>query len=213
MTILPRTRCVPVRKLGSIAFAMVGRTRATVAFAATALAAILVAAPACTPARADDRAAAGKAGFLVLYQVLQHPRCVNCHPSGDAPLQYDDARPHAMNISRRSEANGVPCATCHRDKNGSRPGQPPGAPSWRLPPPATPMIFQGRTPHQLCEQLKDRKQTRGRDLSAVLDHVAHDELVGWGWDPGAGRAPVPTPRADVIAAMKTWADAGAPCPD
>ena len=94
-----------------------------------ALAAALV----CTPARADDdRTAAGKAGFLVLYQVLQHPRCVNCHPSGDAPLQYDDARPHAMNISRRSEANGLPCATCHRDKNGTRPGEPPGAPGWQI---------------------------------------------------------------------------------
>jgi hypothetical protein len=167
----------------------------------------------CTTARADDdRTAAGKAGFAVVYKVLTSPRCLNCHPIGDAPLQYDDARPHAMNISRRSEANGVPCATCHRDRNGNRPGEPPGAPSWHLPPPETPMIFQGRTPHDLCEQLKDPKQTGHRDLPALIAHVAHDDLVGWGWAPGPGRTPVPIPRAQVVAAMQTWADAGAPCP-
>ena len=82
---------------------------------------------ACTTASAaDDRTAAGTAGFMTLYKVLMNPRCMNCHPSGDAPLQYDDSRIHGMNISRRSEANGVACATCHRTTNGTRPGQPPG---------------------------------------------------------------------------------------
>jgi hypothetical protein len=118
-----------------------------------------------------------------------------------------------MAISRRSEANGVACATCHRDANGSRPGQPPGAPSWRLPPSDTPMIFQGRSPHQLCEQLKDPRQTGHRDLAALIHHVADDPLVAWGWAPGPGRTPVPVLRADVVAAMQAWADAGAPCPD
>lgn len=172
----------------------------------------LVALAACTPARADDRATAGRAAFLITYQVLMHPRCMNCHPRGDAPLQYDDARPHGMNISRRSGANGVPCATCHRDRNGDRPGTPPGAPNWHLPPSDTPMIFEGRTPHQLCEQLKDPRQTGGRDLARLIDHVAHDDLVAWGWAPGPGRTPVPIPRADVVAAMQAWAAAGAPCP-
>lgn len=177
-----------------------------------ALAALALAA--CTAARADDdHLARGKAGFATLYKVLQHPRCMNCHPSGDAPLQYDDSRPHGMAISRRSEANGVACATCHRDTNGSRAGQPPGAPSWHLPPADTPMIFQGRSPHQLCEQLKDPRQTGHRDLAALIHHVADDPLVAWGWAPGPGRTPVPVPRAEVVAAMQTWADAGAPCPD
>ena len=178
------------------------------------LAACTVGLVACRVARADDdRAARGLAGFATLYKVLQHPRCMNCHPSGDAPLQYDDSRPHGMDVSRRSEANGVACATCHRDTNGPRPGQPPGAPSWHLPPSDTPMIFQGRTPHQLCEQLKDPRQTGHRDLARLIDHVAHDALVGWGWAPGPGRTPVPTPRAEVVAAMQAWANAGAPCPE
>ena len=46
----------------------------------------------------------------------------------------------------------------------------------------------------------------------MLEHVAHDELVGWGWEPGVGRAPVPIPRAQVAAALRTWMEAGAPCP-
>jgi len=181
---------------------------------ALAALAILALGTACTAARADDdRATRGKAGFATLYKVLQHPRCMNCHPSGNAPLQYDDSRPHGMNITRRSEANGVTCATCHRDKNGDRAGQPPGAPNWHLPPTDTPMIFQGRTPRQLCEQLKDPRQTGNRDVARLIEHVAHDDLVAWGWAPGPGRSAVPIPRADVVAAMQAWADAGAPCPE
>ena len=164
--------------------------------------------------RADtaDPAAAGKAAFMTLYRVLEHPRCMNCHPKGDAPLQYDDSRPHGQNITRRSEKNGVTCATCHRATNNPRPHEPPGAPNWHLPPAETPMIFEGRTPSQLCAQLKDPAQTAGRDIPALIDHVANDALVSWGWAPGPGRNPVPIPRADVVAAMKTWFAAGAPCP-
>jgi hypothetical protein len=159
-----------------------------------------------------DAPDAGKAGFDTLYRVLESPRCRNCHPAGDAPLQFDDGRPHAMFITRRSEKNGLTCATCHRDKNGTRPNTPPGAPNWHLPPAETPMIFEGRTQAQLCVQLKDPKQTGGRDLAALVDHVAKDPLVSWGWAPGPGRAPVPVPRAQVVAAMQAWIAAGAPCP-
>ena len=151
--------------------------------------------------------------FDTVYQVLLHPRCANCHPAGDAPLQFDDGRPHGQNITRRSEVNGLPCASCHRARNGTKPNTPPGAPNWHLPPAATPMIFVGRTPAQLCAQLKDPTQTGGRDLAALIHHVEHVALVGWGWDPGPGRTPVPIARATVVAAMKTWAEAGAPCPD
>ena len=150
--------------------------------------------------------------FSTIYRVLESPRCRNCHPKGDAPLQFDDGRPHAMNISRRSEKNGVTCATCHRTHNGDRPGQPPGAPNWNLPPAATPMVFEGRAPGELCAQLKDPAQTRGRDLHALLEHVDKDPLVLWGWAPGPGRAPVPVAHDQFVAAFRAWIDAGAPCP-
>lgn len=178
-------------------------------------AAVLLALAACSSARADrpePSEEAGKRAFLTVHRVLLDPRCMNCHPQGDAPLQYDDSRPHGMNITRRSEANGLPCATCHRTRNGTRPGQPPGAPNWHLPPAAHPMVFEGRTPAQLCAQLKDPDATAGRDLPAILHHVSEDPLVHWGWAPGPGRRPIAVPRDVFLAAMRTWIDAGAPCP-
>jgi hypothetical protein len=166
------------------------------------------------PARADDdHVAQGTAAFAVVYRVLESPRCMNCHPKGDAPLQFDDSRPHAMNITRRSQRNGLTCATCHRDKNSPLPHQPPGAPNWLLPPAETPMVFEGKSAHELCLQLKDPAQTKGRDVPALIVHVDTDPLVQWGWAPGPGRTPVPVAHDDVVRAMKTWADAGAPCPD
>ena len=32
--------------------------------------------------------------FEELSKVLHHPRCVNCHPSGDAPRQGEDGQAH-----------------------------------------------------------------------------------------------------------------------
>ena len=173
---------------------------------------LLLALAACAPARADQ-ASDGKAAFLTVHQVLLDPRCMNCHPKGDAPLQFDDSRPHALAISRRSERNGLSCATCHRDKNSTRPNTPPGAPNWHLPPVEHPMVFEGKTPAELCAQLKNPKETGGKDLAGVLHHVSHDALVQWGWDPGPGRRPVKIPKDVFLRAMKTWIDAGAPCPD
>jgi hypothetical protein len=46
----------------------------------------------------------------------------------------------------------------------------------------------------------------------LLEHVDHDALVLWGWNPGQGRAPVPIAHADFVAAFKRWVDTGAPCP-
>jgi hypothetical protein len=150
--------------------------------------------------------------FATIYRAFESPRCRNCHPAGDAPLQFDDGRPHGQNITRRSEQNGLACAACHRAKNGARPGQPPGAPNWHLPPKTTPMVFEGRTPAQLCAQLKDRAQTGGRDVAALIEHVDKDPLVAWGWAPGPGRTAVPVPHDELVAAMRAWASAGAPCP-
>ena len=69
------------------------------------------------------------------------------------------------------------------------------------------------SPAELCRGLKDRKENGGRDLKALLEHVSHDKLVLWGWDPGGERAPVPVPHAELVAAFRTWVDAGGPCPD
>lgn len=152
----------------------------------------------------------GLAAFDVVYQVLKHPRCLNCHPAGDRPLQYDDSRPHAMNVQRgphdRGRA-GMRCSTCHQQANHDRPRLPPGSSVWRLAPRSMP--FEGRSPRQLAAQLKDSRMS----LPKLIHHVEDDVLVGWGWSPGPGRAPVPVPRAKFVAAVRTWIAAGTPLPE
>jgi len=167
---------------------------------------------------ASSKHAAAAGSFETVRKVLQHPRCQNCHIPGDAPLQFDDGRPHGQGVVRGARGDGppgLPCSTCHGEKNPPASygaNVPPGAHGWALPPPATKMVFIGLTPARLCAVIKDPKQTNGRDLPAMLAHVTEDRLVLWGWDPGVGRAPVSVPHAEFVAAFKAWMDAGAPCP-
>ncbi len=171
--------------------------------------------------RADDRQptaaqiAAGKRAFVDVAKVLQSPRCRNCHPIGDAPLQGDSGRRHAMFISRASTEAGLPCATCHQTRNSEAvgvAGGPPGAPSWDLPPKAFPMVFQGKTVTALCEQLRDPERNHGKTLAQLLDHVAHDALVLWGWSPGGQRTKPPLAHDAFVAAFATWVAGGGACP-
>jgi hypothetical protein len=167
---------------------------------------------------AASSASDSAADFTVIQKVLQHPRCQNCHIPGDAPLQFDEGRTHAQFVQRGPNGMGAPglaCSTCHGSENlpasyGDH--VPPGAPNWHLPPPDKKMVFINLPAHELCTRLKDTKQNNGKDLAALLEHVDHDALVLWGWNPGQGRAPVPIAHADFVAAFKRWVDTGAPCP-
>lgn len=162
-----------------------------------------------------DAAASAKA-FLEIHKVFTSPRCQNCHPAGDAPLQGDDSHVHLQNVKRGKDGHGVSamrCETCHQTSNLAGDHMPPGNPKWGLPSPGHKMVFVGRTPAELCRQLKDPKQTGGRSLQQLLEHVANDELVAWGWNPGDGRALPPLSRPETVAQMKTWIDGGAACPE
>src|ERR1700704_4830209 len=60
--------------------------------------------------------AQGLVAFETVRSVLQHPRCQNCHPRGDVPLQGDDGRLHNQNILRGPAGHGMVgerCTTCH----------------------------------------------------------------------------------------------------
>jgi hypothetical protein len=123
---------------------------------------------------------------------------------------------HLQNVKRGPNGNGVygmQCNTCHQLTNLPGTHMPPGNPKWALPRPELKMVFVGRTPGQLCRQIKDPKQNGGRSLQALLDHVANDDLVGWGWNPGDGRALPPLSRLDTVAQMKIWIEGGAACPE
>jgi hypothetical protein len=160
-------------------------------------------------------APAALAAWDVVYRVLQHPRCLNCHPLGDVPLQGEHSVPHAQNVQRGPDGEGLfamRCSACHQTENAPGPHLPPGAPHWQLPHPDTPLVFEGRSSGELCRQLRDPAQNGGKTPDEILRHVAEDRLVLWGWDPGAGREPVPVPHARVVAALSTWVESGCDCP-
>jgi len=157
-----------------------------------------------------------RAAFLQVYRVLTSPRCRNCHPAGDAPLQGDDSHEHLQNVKRGKDGHGVygmRCDACHQAKNLAGEHMPPGNPKWSMPLPEQMMVFVGRSPGELCRQLKDPKQNGGRTLAMLLDHVANDDLVGWAWNPGDGRTPPPLSRVETAAQMKVWVEGGAACPE
>lgn len=134
-----------------------------------------------------DSVASVKA-FQQVYAVLMSPRCMNCHPSGDIPLQGDDSHIHTMQPKRGADGKGLyamKCMNCHQPEN--TPGQhtPPGNPNWHLPPADMKMVFQGRTAHQLAKQLIDPKQNGNKDLKKLIEH-ADDGLVLAGWKPAEG---------------------------
>ena len=158
----------------------------------------------------DDAVAA----FEAMLPVLRHPRCMNCHSSGDFPRQGDDNHPHIMDIRRGPDGHGsnaVMCSTCHQDHNLPGLHMPPGAPGWGLPPPAMPMIWEGLTGRQLCELLKDPAQNGHRSVTQIVDHM-HTPLVLWGWTPGEGRTPIPASQSQFLANVDQWARNGAACP-
>jgi len=90
---------------------------------------------------------------------------------------------------------------------------PPGNPKWGLPSPEQKMVFAGRSAAELCKQIKDPKQNGGRSLEELFHHIADDDLVGWGWNPGEGRTLPPLSRPETVAQMKVWIDGGAACPE
>jgi len=153
--------------------------------------------------------------FKEAYKVLMHPRCMNCHPSGDAPLQGDDSHIHAQNVTRGKDGKGVyamKCSNCHQKENTPGFNMPPGDPDWHLPPANMKMVFQGKTPAQLAAQFKDPKQT-GKTLQQMLKHVEEDHLViNSGWNPGAGRTTPPLSHAEFAAKFREWIDKGAAIP-
>lgn len=184
-------------------------------------AASLAAVVACShpaPATAPAANGPGLVAFETVRSVLQHPRCQNCHPRDDIPLQGDDSHPHPQNVQRGPDGKGMVgerCITCHGTANlPDSYGQhvPPGASTgWRMPTPEERLTFVGVSPHALCEQVKDPARNGGKDAAALRTHI-DDPLVQWAWTPGNGRQPVPVSREAFVNAWMAWTQAGFPCP-
>lgn len=163
-----------------------------------------------------DKDARAVAIFQEMGKVIQHPRCVNCHPRTDRPLSGDKQVPHITPVTRGPDGHGAPgleCSSCHGPRNvpfANGTGSIPGHPEWHLAPKS--MAWEGKTLGAICEQIKDRKRNGGKTLAQIAEHNAHDSLVGWGWNPGPGRQPVPGTQAEFGELTKAWIASGAKCP-
>lgn len=152
--------------------------------------------------------------FETVYKVLMSPRCMNCHPAGDVPLQGDDSHLHTMFPKRGVDGKGVyamKCSNCHQETNTPGLHTPPGNPDWHLPPANMKMVFQGKSPHELAKQLVDKKRNGNKDLKKLIEH-ADDGLVLAGWNPGEGRTLPPVTHAEFKKAWLTWINKGAYAP-
>ena len=167
-----------------------------------------------------DQAARSRALFAEAAKVFTSPRCINCHPAGDHPTQGDDRHVHDPPVWRGAAGDGVPgttCQACHMSRTVDLfPGAVasyssiPGHPRWQLAP--LEMAWQGKSTGDICRQLKDKTRNGGRDLAMLQAHVAKDDLVAYGWTPGAGRIPAPGTQQIAGALVQAWIDTGAECP-
>lgn len=161
------------------------------------------------PIQADT--ARSLAAFAKVASVLRNPRCINCHTATDFPRQGNDGHPHIMNVRRGDDNHGsvgMRCSTCHQDFNQAN--GVPGAPKWSVAP--LTMRWEGLNDHDLAEALKDPARNGHRSLEEMAEHMAHDELVGWGWHPGGTRDAIPVSRDEFVRAVHEWIDTGAASP-
>jgi hypothetical protein len=190
------------------------------AASAVALIASAQQAPGLKPVSAFAGIADGDARSVAIFaemgKVIQHPRCLNCHPRSDRPNQGEDGHPHLPAVTRGPGGYGAPgleCAACHGPRNvafANGNGSMPGHPEWRLAPRA--MAWEGKTLGEICRQISDHTRNGGKTLAQITEHNAHDGLVGWAWNPGPGRVPAPGTQAEFGALSRAWVASGARCP-
>jgi hypothetical protein len=167
-------------------------------------------------AAAQSRLDEGREKFREIAAVLQHPRCMNCHPRADFPRQGDDRRRHTMNVTRGPADRGAPglhCSTCHQSTNQATSGVP-GAQDWHLAP--LRMAWDDLSAGELCRALLDPARG-GMKPNQFIPHF-QTGLVRWAWSPGTGphgemRDAPPVPYEQFMALTRDWVERGAPCPD
>lgn len=164
----------------------------------------------------------GLAAFARIYEVTSHPRCSNCHVGPDnRPMwsgpTYGRARQHGMNINAgesRIGAETLLCATCHAYREGVNDvphAAPQVAADWMLPPVEAEWF--GKSAVEICQQLRDPERNGGRDMLALAEHLGHDVILHWAWNPGGGREPAPYSLREHVDDLLIWGVAGMPCPE
>ncbi len=179
--------------------------------AAGAMGLAALAASAAPPAATTPEPASA-AAFRVVYSVLTHPRCMNCHTTVNWPTQGERQVRHNFNVLRGPDGRGpagMKCSTCHQEANQAV-GNVPGAPDWHMAPVA--MGWTGLGPAALCQALKDPARNGGRSGGQVIAHLKGDPLVLWAWAPGGKRSAPPVLHAKFVEAAEAWIRLGGACP-
>ena len=167
--------------------------------------------PLATPQSPPDKDKSLKA-FSKILTVLKSPRCINCHPTNDVPLQGDVQRLHPFGVVRGGNDQGglvQKCNTCHHAENNDF-ANVPGAPKWHLAPKS--MGWIGLSDDQIAKNLMNKKLNGNRSPKDLVEHMAHDSLVLWGWNPGKGRKTPPVELAEWRIVLKEWLENGAAIP-
>lgn len=122
---------------------------------------------------------------------------------------------HQPPVTRGKDGHGavaMQCTACHGVRNFAATGSVsvPGNENWHLAP--LEMAWEGKSLSEICRQIKDPERNGDKSLAQLVEHMAHDSLVGWGWQPGTGRTPAPGTQQQFGELIQAWADAGAHCP-
>jgi len=141
--------------------------------------------------------------FAEIGKLLTHPRCLNCHPAGDHPLQGADHRAHMPPVWRGDTGHlATDCSGCHTDHNltlheAASYKSIPGHPRWAVAPLS--MAWENKSIGDICRQIKDVNLNGDRDLALLQDHIA-----GMIWLDGRGirvkganRRPAHSNRPDI----------------
>ena len=155
--------------------------------------------------------------FDKMMSVVMHPRCMNCHPSGDRPAQGEDSHEHYFEVQRGEDDRGVAanrCETCHLSENNDLAGVP-GAPHWQLAPRS--MGWQGLNRLEVSASMLDLSKNGGKSLEAIRKHLTEDALVLWAFNPGVDAAGLarelpPISKEEFIEAVNTWVGDGGSIP-
>ena len=190
----------------------------TLSIAADESAAVINPLPAGSVSEAD-----GLAAWRRIYEVTSHPRCANCH-TGASPYpmwsgpSYGKSRRHGMNINAggsRIGAEHVLCSTCHTTTrsdadNSAEHAAPRVAMAWRLAPVEADWF--GRSSPEICQQLRNPELNGNRNAEQIAEHLGHDLILHWAWNPGGNREPAPYSLQEHVDDILAWGAAGMPCP-
>lgn len=155
-----------------------------------------------------------------IYEVSSHPRCSNCHVgASNVPMwsgpSYGKTRPHGMNINAgesRIGAEKLLCSTCHAERQGVNDvphAAPQVAMTWQLAPVEAEWF--GKSSEEVCNQLRDPERNGDRTFLDLAQHLDHDLILHWAWNPGGGREAAPYSLQEHINDILAWGVAGQPC--